>query len=166
MRTQFILPLITLLSLASCTGPKPTTTKGGSIYRVIDFSSYAEKNFLFTTEIPTGNYSSRGLVQVDLSPAVTELNLVDYEAFKRNNTLSLNGVKYAIVHELILLNGQYVYYGISEINIQNALDEMYRLATAMGADAVTKLTIDNKPVEDTGLLYNVITVSGFAIRRN
>ncbi len=161
----FSLPLLLFL-FSSCAVPRPTTSSGGAIYRVIDFSSYAEKGFLFTTEIPTGNYASIGLVQVDLSPAVVELQLADYEAFRKNKSLTLKGVNYAMVHEFPLLNGQFTYYGISQINIQNALDEMYRLATNMGADAVTKLTFENKPIEDTGLVYTVITVSGFAVRRD
>lgn len=43
---------------------------------------------------------------------------------------------------------------------------MYELAVGMEADAVTKLNIENQTIIDTGLVYTVIKVTGFAIRRN
>lgn len=159
-----LIPVLCIIS--ACASPKPTTTDGGAIYRVIDFRPYAEKNFLFTTEAPNGEYSSRGLVQVDLIPKITTLGSVHYDAFKSAGHLQVDDVDYVSVQEVRLASGEFAYYGVARTNIQAALDEMYELAVEMEADAVTKLNIENQTIIDTGLVYTVIKVTGFAIRRN
>jgi len=146
----------------------PTELDGGAIYRVIDFRPFAEKGFLFTPEKPPQNYTSRGLVHVDLYPVVKQVTITEFKIFESDGEFTLDGVEY-VVHKVIEYQGNTVanrYYAVSEVEIQEALEEMYLLAISMEADAVVNLSMSYDSSGNQGAPYTKIKVTGFAIRRD
>jgi len=162
--------LLSLAFISSCSSTvvKPDEYVGGAYYRVIDFRPFAENGFLFTPEKPTGEYSSKGLVQVELIPKVIEVTISEYRQYSEENGLHLDDIPYHVYKVFVTEGGNYItrYYAVSTVEIQNALKELYQLAISMDADAVVNLDMSYETVSNKGAPFTKIRVDGFAIKRN
>jgi hypothetical protein len=111
-----------------------------SHYYKIDFNKYTQRGFLFTPERYSGDYESVGMVQYVMMPAA--------------NRVSVGGLNEWIVEP---------------VSLTQALDSLYYMAHAMGADAVINFTstVEEKTYSfvDAPITISGYNLSGFAIRR-
>ena len=164
MRLSIIL-FFSLLCFSCVTTSYPSESDGGFIYRGYDFRKYSEEGVLITTTEPSGNYSSRGLVQVTLNPEVKELTVAAYNTLKRNGSIiELNGKP----HELVVvsfIDGTKKYFRVEITSTEAAIDEIVNTAKSWGADAIYEFDVVNETINDNGLSKVVRTISGFAVKR-
>lgn len=136
--------IITILVFIAGCSTIEQTEKHMIIYGY-DFTPYSAKGFLFTPKSYDGEYSSIGLIEVDLYPEViiTESKSKD-DTWQRPED----------------------HIKVDQITASEILDSLYSVAIRMGADALTNLEI-------TSLTYyprneqekKSLRASGFAIKR-
>jgi uncharacterized protein YbjQ (UPF0145 family) len=150
----------------NCVTPSfPTESDGGYVYKGYDFREYAEKGILVTTTEPTGNYQSKGIIQVTLNPEVKEVSVSNYNAAKRNNgIIELNNTIYEMMM-VPFFDGTRRYYRIEVTTTEDAIDEIVNTAIEWGADAIYDFNVINETVNDNGLSKVIRTISGFAVKR-
>lgn len=122
MRWLFSIILLALISSA-CAGPKTVARDEVVNVTGYDFSEYTDQGFLITPEQYLDDYQSIGLITVTQWPAVrkTERRVPDSD--------SPNG--YRTVEE----------FYPEDINVEKAIDEIYKIAKDMGADAITRFDV-------------------------
>jgi hypothetical protein len=139
------LAFIVVFFLVSCT---PSKFQKQVVTYVYDFTKYSNQNFLFTPEQYTGNYNSIGLLEIEIYP--------ETEKVLAKNTSNQYGT------EDYSKSTQWIYYPIST---EEVLDSLYNRAIRMGADAITRLKIEDFIVS-YGTVYSYgKKASGFAIKR-
>ena len=111
-----------------------------------DFSEYSKKGFLFTPETYNGPYESIGILKMIIYPEVRKKEL------KYENDPNFESKKYTD-------------WAVGKINPAEAINEMYKSASKMGADAVTKFEIKTVTKINGQLIIEGIEVNGFAIKR-
>lgn len=130
----------------SCSGPE--TIARDEVFTVTgyDFSEYTEQGFLFTPEQYRGEYQSIGLITVTQWPAVRKTE---------QKVRTSDGAGYKT---------EEVFYH-EAINVEKTIEEIYKIASDMGADAVTQFNVT--PTSRTNGTLNVpgVEISGFAIDR-
>jgi hypothetical protein len=114
-----------------------------------DFREYAENGFFFTPEGYLGEYDSMGVVNIQFMPKI----------LRAANSTFNPPPGYSL---LVTAGGNYL---IEKPNTQIIIDEMYKLATEMGADAVIKFEILPSSLNNEGTQINTIMATGFAIKR-
>lgn len=138
--------LLIVLLLAGCATERVTRIQREVTFTGFDFRQYTEKGFLFTPDVYTGAYDAIGLLNATVFP----------EAFREE--------------EVVKGERKLGRWHIRPVDAQEAIDEMYRQASALGADALVQFSIKSieKDVETgdlAGLVLPGIEVSGFAIKR-
>jgi len=114
---------------------------------VYDFTSYTQKGFLFTPEQYLYDYESIGQINVEIIPNVLPSS---YNEVIGNDRVKKTGK---------------TYWKVQKINPQEVLDELYKKATVMGADALVRLKFDNIEKFNGAIYFNSLMASGFAIKR-
>lgn len=142
---RIVLLLATLL-LAGCATERIARIPREVTFAGFDFRPYTERGFMFTPDVYGGEYDAIGLVSATIYP----------EAYREHQS---RGAETAL--------GK---WSIKDVDAQEAIDEMYRRASTLGADALVQFTI--KSIEKTvetgdirGLTLSGVEVSGFAIKR-
>lgn len=145
---RLILLLLLTISLFSCKVTKVNMIPKREILTRIDFREYSKKDFLFTPEKYDGKYESVGLISFLIMPEAVK------EKIKVNP----------------FVDSEETYkWNINEINIQNAVEGIYKHCIEMGADALVNFKADVE-IEDNSIatpplkLYGY-RITGFAIKR-
>jgi len=156
MKNIFFFALI-VLSLFSCKVTETSIIPRKEVLSGIDFREYSNKGFLFTPEKYIGDYESIGLISFVIMPEARK------ERVTQNDSYSFSS---PIMYE----------WNVEEINVQNALDGIYKRSIEMGADALVnfKISIKEEPIVnktskmvvslDEKKLQGYV-VEGFAIKR-
>ncbi len=133
-------------ALVSCSGPPELARLVTS--SSYDFSGYTAKGFMFTPEQYLQPYESMGIVKVTFYPEVRKLSsgTFDKDAYS-------------------LVIGETGSWVVEKANGKIIFDELYRRATALGADAVVRLNIEIKPLTNGAVNYPTYEITGFAIKR-
>ncbi|NGP76530.1 hypothetical protein G3570_07795 [Balneolaceae bacterium YR4-1] len=139
---SFIVPFI-----YSCSGPQTVARDEVINVTGYDFSEYTDQGFLITPEQYLGDYQSIGLITITQWPAVREQTrrVPDSETPKG----------YRIVED----------YFAKDINVEKAIDEIYKVANEMGADAITRFDVTPTDRLNGTLRVQGVEISGFAIKR-
>lgn len=144
-----IIPLI--LFVFSCSaGVEMQRTVISSGY---DFRQYTEKGFLFTPEAYFGEYESVGVLDIEISPEVKEVNYEGDEVDNENKWIFLRSTNDGSL------------WKVQRVSPQEVLDEFYKEAIKMGADAVIRLSFDNIEESNDEFTYYGLSATGFAIKR-
>ncbi|MCW9708098.1 hypothetical protein [Fodinibius salsisoli] len=142
---------ISILILAfisiSCSGPKTVARSEVVNVTGYDFSEYTAQGFLITPEQYLEEYQSIGLITVTQWPAVRKM--------ERRIPDSDSQSGYRTVEE---------FYPES-INVEKAIDEIYKVAKDMGADAITRFDVTPTSRMNGTLNVQGVEISGFAIDR-
>ena len=162
------LPILLFFSLfcLSCVATQyPAESEGGFIYKGYDFRKYSDRDFLITTTEPSGNYSSKGIIQVTLNPEVKEITVSNYNSLSRNGSIIvLNETPYELIM-VPFLDGTKKYYRVEITSTEDAIDEIVSTAISWEANAIFEFQVINETVIDNGLTKIVRTISGFAVNR-
>ncbi|WP_299577509.1 hypothetical protein [uncultured Sunxiuqinia sp.] len=117
----------------------------------IDFRPYTQKGFLITPEKYQGEYESIGIVSYLIFPESTR------EGIKEEGTMPYQ-------HATIRFK-----WNTEEINVQNALEGMYKECLNMGADALVNfdVALEEELISSVSppVMRKGYRVTGFAIRR-
>lgn len=126
--------------MLSCTSRKHIT--GQTTISVLDFSKYSNRGFVFSPYTYDGDYDPVGMITIYALPGA-------YLDEKSSNS-----------------KGEWM---IEIIHEEDVLDTLYQKATAMGANAIISLRIENVPYSESVGVYKInmtgLKVEGFAIRR-
>ncbi len=116
----------------------------------LDFRPYIEKGFLFTPiEEPRGEYDGVGLVTIRVIPEVKLSDITkpfDQRKWQREWVGN-------------------VPWQIERLNTDEGLQEVYKVAVELGADALYDFKIIRSSVRNGGLTVPIHVVSGFAVKR-
>lgn len=104
-----------------------------------DFTSYSEKNFLFTPLSYTEDYDAIGFITTELYPEVEK--------------------------KLPNINAEIKEWISKEIDGDKLLAAAYQRAVKMGADAIIELKILSITKREPEVLVNGLQLQGFAIKR-
>lgn len=115
-----------------------------------DFTKYAKKYFLFTPQPYLGDYDGIGLLRASIFPAVKKLQGDEQNVDKK---------KFLV--EWKESSG----WLIERIDPSDAIEEMYKIAVEMGADAVMNFSANTSSISSGTLNIPGYEVSGFAIKR-
>lgn len=134
--------------LLSCS--LPDRVQRQVVAKGFNFSPYTAKGFLFTPLLPSGEYESIGLVSVSIQPEIVR---------GKEGEVAPKGYAGA------WYGGRR--YWVEDVKPGDVIEEMYKKATDMGADALTQFlfTPENIRTDEGGLPVTVFKVSGFAIKR-
>ena len=145
---RIIITFIFLMSLIgiSCTGPETVARDEVIEVRGYDFSDYTEQGFLFTPEQYRGDYRSIGLITITQWPAVRK---------SERRVLRDDGSGYKTVEE----------FYPEDIDVEKAIQETYKVAKEMGADAITRFDVTITSRMNGDLRVSGVEISGFAIKR-
>ncbi|MFD2531456.1 hypothetical protein [Gracilimonas halophila] len=156
-----LIQIALVLILASC-ATADLTMDGGYSYYGIDFREYTEQDFRFTTENPSGDYESVGIIEVEFYPEIIQITAGTYRtAVGDDNIWTNNGKQYTVQRKFDGRN--YEYYAVEIFNTESLIAEMYDIATEWDANAVVNLRFENQPF-NTGVYWTKVKVRGFAIR--
>ncbi|MDR8390767.1 hypothetical protein NC796_06445 [Aliifodinibius sp. S!AR15-10] len=111
-----------------------------------DFSKYTDQGFLITPEQYLEEYQSIGLITVTQWPAVNK-------TIRR--VRDPDGSGYVNREE----------FHAEDINVEKAIDEIHKVATDMGADAITRFDVTPTSRMNGTLRVQGVEISGFAIKR-
>ena len=119
----------------------------------IDFSKYTKDGFLITPEKYSGNYESIGLITFVFMPGATpKTNIIENNYSWKESDNLITGYS----------------WDIEKVNLQDAIDAMYKRCTEMGANAlvnfnateeITEYVFPKAPVKIKGY-----KITGFAIK--
>jgi hypothetical protein len=145
--------LVVLLAfiLTSCSSSKLTDWDTDLRSSGYDFRSYTAQGFLFTPETYTEPYNAVGLVEIIYQPEIK------YISPSLGVPTSREG------YRLMTFGTQNYLVELPDTDI--LIDEMYELATNLGADALTNFQITNELIYNNDAPIETIKVSGFAIKR-
>jgi hypothetical protein len=135
---KIVLLLLVIILCTSC--QNFDLSKSVNVY-VYDFTKYADKGFLFTPEAYNKDYSSMGMIYVQIYPEVKS--------------------KY----ETSGFDQKTEEYIVGRVKASEAIEELYRSAKDMGADAVIRFLITPITKKNGPMTIEGIEASGFAIKR-
>ncbi|MEL7832449.1 hypothetical protein [Fodinibius sp. Rm-B-1B1-1] len=147
MRSLIFTLLLIGFITSACAGPETTARDEVINVTGYDFSEYTEDGFLFTPEAYNGDYQSIGLITVTQWPAVRKMTR------RVPSPDSPNG--YKTVEE----------FYPDDIDVEKAIDEIYKVANNMGADAITRFDVTPTSRMNGTLTVQGVEISGFAIKR-
>lgn len=116
----------------------------------LDFRPYAERGFLFSPERYDGNFESRGVIKVQVIPQVKKLDFV-YERVDQTAWVQLGPPSSVWVAE--------------RLDSKSVVEEVYKAATNMGADAVVRFEVSTREIRNGEILVPIYEATGFAIKR-
>lgn len=149
---KLILCALLGLILFSCKVVEVNTVPRRELLTGVDFREYSKKDFLFTPEKYLGDYESVGLVSFLVMPKADRVKT-------ESNTDSNPWKDTGIIHT----------WKTEEIDIQNALDGIYKRCIEMGADALvnfhSEVEITDYPYLIPPLKLEGYRITGFAIKR-
>ena len=157
--------LIIALLVVGCS-PKQTFIPAVYSKFGVDFTKYSQKDFLFTPNIYTADYESKGLITLYYYP---EANFITEEIeYGMQDANESPKRKY---EEKGKKTRRESYWVTGKINSSALLDSIYSTCVAMGADAFTQLKI----TETQPKMYAITTtnpvvilgikIDGYAIKR-
>jgi len=117
------------------------------IVTTFDFSKYSAENFLFTTESYLGNYDAIGLINATIIP---EIKSAKHKEEIEGYYTTVSGLGYAF---------------IEKVNPTMAIDEIYKKAVGMGANAVINFKSTSTQISVEGFSIPTYELTGFAIKR-
>ncbi len=162
---QLFLFVAALWILSGCVAvPKPEARDGTTDIYALDFREYAKKDFLITPYPPTGLYESKGILEIQLQPQVISINKATY--YGNNNqeyTNPSNGKSYKL-KAFEALDGITYYYAVEVLEVNTAVQELYLKASEYEANAIVDFKVTTEIIENFGLTYKYINVSGLAIK--
>lgn len=138
--------LLLLLFLAGC-GTSPKTWDSQTNVYGLDFRDYNQQGFLFTPNVYDGDYESLGIVNIQLIPAVTKTQGAG-KNWRRGYSANSD-----------------VVWWIEVLDTRNAIDQAYREASSMGADALSQFEISEGSVVNGDMEVPTLEITGFAIKR-
>lgn len=138
-----------IVFLSSCGVPKETQRI--IIVTGYDFSKYTESGFLFSPEPYTHPFDAIGLINVTVVPEVKQGS--------RKEDMPFDETKY------IRIESRGIYWLVEKLDSKMVIEEAYRQATKMGADALVRFSIQTGTTHNGALSIPMYEVSGFAIRR-
>jgi hypothetical protein len=149
MKPNFTLALLVCLAFAGC-------SIGREIERSVvatgyDFTLYTSKGFFISPEQYLLPYDPMGVVRISFFPEVK----------KYEREPGYDPSKYTLVRAAASKQA----WLVENIDVRTVIDEAYRLASKMGADAIVRFSIDMKPLTNGEITYASYEVSGFAIKR-
>lgn len=152
MKKLLFLVCILAIVIQSCKTAQISQIPKREIFSGIDFREYTNKGFLFTPEKFEGNYESVGMVSFLIMP----------EAVKRRAETNPNPGSWQ--------DPGYIYnWEVKKIDIQNAVDGIYKRCVEMGADALvnfkSEINIEDYPYLIPPFKIEGYRISGFAIKR-
>lgn len=145
MRIIILLLLLSFIT-STCTGPQTVARDEVINVTGYDFSEYTDQGFLITPEQYLEDYQSIGLITVTQWPAVNK---------SVRSVPNSDGTGYRKVEE----------FHSENINVEKAIDEIYKVATNMGADAITRFDVTPTSRMNGTLRVQGVEISGFAIKR-
>ena len=159
MKNIFFFALIGL-SLFSCKVAETSIIPRREVLSGLDFREYSQKGFLFTPEKYSGDYESIGLISFLIMPEARK------ERVSQEEDDSYSFKESPIVYK----------WNVEEINVQNALDGIYKRSIEMGADALVNFKISNREEPIVNKTSKMVVsfdekklqgylVEGFAIKR-
>ena len=139
------LSLVVLLLILSCTSiiPPPALMPEKLAVTGIDFTKYTNMGFLFTIDTYSGEYESIGVIELDYMP---QANYIKREGEAQT------------IHTMVIQK---------KIDLSKAMDKIYDICVAMGADALTQMDFEYYQSLYPETYYNLdgMKLSGFAIKR-
>lgn len=165
---RIVILIIAVFFSTSCASIKPEPKEGGFSTFLIDFTEYAESDFLFTPYAPDGeDYLGLGEVRITLEPEIIELTFEEYTLANDVNAgiYPKGGKSYDVKR---VFSGESSYWAIERIGSEvskRVTRKLYEEATSLGANAVVRLSIDVRVENNVGLTYPIYEISGFAIKR-
>lgn len=137
--------------LYSCKIVEPNLIPRREVFSGIDFLEYSKNGFLFTPEKYEGDYESIGLVSFLIMPEAVK------EKTDAPDTQSYRDL------------GPVIKWRIEDVNIQNAVEGIYKHCIEMGANALVNFKIEVK-IEDYSnrnppIKLEGYRITGFAIKR-
>lgn len=144
--------LITLLILTSCaTTTRPTAQDDLIFPSGFFFTQYTEQGFLFTPEGYPGEYESKGIIYINYQPRFLYL--------ENPNVPRIPG--YYIYKE----PGLNHWWRVSFPDPAALIEQAYKLAIEMGADAVINFEMEPTTYTNGTLTVANARLTGFAIKR-
>jgi len=157
---KLILFTLSAIMLASCTVQLKELSRieGYGILNKIDFRKYTEKGFLITPEKYTGEYQSIGIIDFIKMPGASYIKRI---------RLDENGKPVATEFgHPAELDKNWV---LDNLNLDAALEDLYKQCVALGADAIMNFTVTPNTVTHGGISNPVtiegVRITGFAIKR-
>jgi hypothetical protein len=154
MKKIALFAVVSLLAI-SCTTLKEIPSY--SLLNKIDFRKYSDAGFLFTPEKYEGEYKSIGVIDFKKMPGALYTTIKELK----------NKDNYIPEHpEISTISTQWF---TEMIDMDQAIDELYRECISLGADALMNFKIDYY-IETRSNISNPISItgykiSGFAIKR-
>ena len=145
-RTLVLILFIGIFTTVACSGPQTVARDEVINVTGYDFSKYTDQGFLITPEQYNGKYQSIGLITVTQWPAVRKTT---------RRVPKPEGGGYQTVEEFFP----------EDINVERAIDEIYKVANNMGADAITRFDVTPTSRKNGSLTVQGVEISGFAIKR-
>jgi len=143
---KFILFLFIAAFLSGCTVMDEIPARTNAYF--IDFSKYSDKGFLFTPEGYLSDYSSVGIIEINMFPTAKNVGLDKITPHTRN---------------VFNVQGGWI---MERLSVSDIVDTVYSRCISMGADAVINFRIDVISENYAPPLVNGLRVTGFAIKRN
>ncbi|MFH5832638.1 hypothetical protein [Halalkalibaculum sp. DA384] len=147
MRQLFFVIILSFMA-SSCAGPETVARDEVVNVTGYDFSEYTDQGFLITPEQYLGEYQSIGLITLTQWPAVRKTT--------RRIPDSDSNTGYRTVEE----------FYPEDINVEKAIDEIYKVANEMGADAIARFDVTSTSGMNGDLRVQGVEISGFAIKRD
>lgn len=143
---KVFLSLSLIFTLASCVSIQEW--EGGYQTKGFDFRPYTNEGFLFTPNKYEGDFEAIGMIEVIAKPKIekTPPNQKNMEGASR------------------VLYGQ-DYYFVHDPNPSKLVEQLYKRAKEMGADAITQFQISEHSISNNGFEVPTIRAYGFAIKR-
>ena len=146
------------LVIISCSVKEVTHKPKSVAFYEFDFSNYSNNDFLFTPDSYTGEYESKELITVIISP----------EANKTRVSPNEEKTTDAIYYQGNSVNNSF--WVVKDIQPDEILSEIYEKCIQIGADAFVNFKVQTESktfVQNTPpiLEYENYIISGFAIKR-
>lgn len=138
---RFLLSIIITVILSGC-----VTQKHFDEYKavyVLDFVPFTERGFLITPEVFYGEYESMGFIEYHFSPEQNIVSILDDQ-----------------MDEMSVMNSRIV---AEEYDINDGLNEVYKIASEMGANAIMNFSLEDLIIN--GVKLEGYKIKGFAIYR-
>ncbi len=154
--------LIGILIFGACVSTKEQLEKPRQENTsVVDFTKYSDQGFIFSPSPPTGSYSTKGIISVDIESEVIDLITWEQdEIFEKDGRwYSRQSVQFRNSSGSLESD----YYGVEVISLEDVLDKMMVDAKEIGANAVYSLKYNMSFVNYKGLNLMRISASGTAV---
>ena len=113
------------------------------LFMVLDFVPFTERGFLITPEVFYGEYESMGFIEYHFSPEQNIVSILDDQ-----------------MDEMSVMNSRIV---AEEYDINDGLNEVYKIASEMGANAIMNFSLEDLIIN--GVKLEGYKIKGFAIYR-